>query len=102
MQTNEASKSPSYSPREVAQILGLETSSVYALISRGKLASNKVGSRRSISLNQLRAYCNQRQETLNRALCPKINGSYLITEIARFGKPSLLSKNHLISRTVDE
>jgi excisionase family DNA binding protein len=47
-------------PAEAAEILGMKTSSIYALISRHELAANKVGRNRYISLSQLQAYINER------------------------------------------
>jgi len=45
-----------YTPAQAAEILGMKTSSVYALISRHELAANKVGRSRYISISQLEAY----------------------------------------------
>lgn len=47
-------------PAEAAEILGMKTSSIYALISRHELAANKVGRNRYISLSQLQAYIDER------------------------------------------
>jgi len=47
-------------PAEAAEILGMKTSSIYALISRHELAANKVGRNRYISLSQLQAYIDLR------------------------------------------
>jgi len=47
-------------PAQAAQILGMKTSSIYALISRHELSSSKVGRSRFISLSQLEAYKNSR------------------------------------------
>jgi excisionase family DNA binding protein len=46
----------SYTPADIAEILGMKTSSIYALISRGYLPANRVGTRRTISANQLEHY----------------------------------------------
>ena len=46
----------SYTPTEIAKILGMKTSSIYALISRGYLPANRVGTRRVISERQLNHY----------------------------------------------
>jgi excisionase family DNA binding protein len=49
-----------YTPAQAAEILGMKTSSVYALISRNELAANKVGRSRYISISQLEAYIRNR------------------------------------------
>ena len=46
----------SYTPTDVAKILGMKTSSIYALISRGYLPANRVGTRRVITARQLNHY----------------------------------------------
>lgn len=45
-----------YTPAQAAEILGMQTSSIYALISRHELDANKVGRNRYISFSQLEAY----------------------------------------------
>jgi excisionase family DNA binding protein len=47
-------------PAQAAEILGMKTSSIYALISRHELAAEKVGRSRYISLSQLEAYMKHR------------------------------------------
>jgi len=47
-------------PAEAAEILGMKTSSIYALISRHELAAEKVGRSRYISPSQLEAYMKNR------------------------------------------
>jgi len=47
-------------PAQAAEILGMKTSSIYALISRHELAAEKVGRSRYISLSQLEAYIRNR------------------------------------------
>jgi excisionase family DNA binding protein len=47
-------------PAQAAEILGMKTSSIYALISRHELAANKVGRSRFISLAQLETYIHNR------------------------------------------
>ena len=49
-----------YTPAQAAEILGMKTSSIYALISRHELAADKVGRSRYISLAQLDAYMKNR------------------------------------------
>jgi excisionase family DNA binding protein len=49
-----------YTPAQVADILGMKTSSIYALISRHEIASSKVGRSRFISVNQLDTYLRNR------------------------------------------
>ena len=46
----------SYTPADVAKLLGMKTSSIYALISRGYLPANRVGTRRVITARQLNHY----------------------------------------------
>ncbi len=46
----------SYTPADIAEILGMKTSSIYALISRGYLPANRVGTRRVITARQLNHY----------------------------------------------
>ena len=46
----------SYTPADIAEILGMKTSSIYALISRGYLPANRVGTRRMITARQLNQY----------------------------------------------
>ena len=46
----------SYTPTDIAKILGMKTSSIYALISRGYLPANRVGTRRVITARQLNHY----------------------------------------------
>jgi excisionase family DNA binding protein len=102
MHIQKVTHSISYSPREVGQILGLQTSSVYALISKGRLASNKIGSKRCISHSQLKSYCKTRYRTSKKVLNPRIYPSYLITEDARFGKPHLIGTNQPSSKAVEK
>jgi len=45
-----------YAPDELAKILRVKTSTVYAWISRGELQSNKTGYSRSISSTQLQNF----------------------------------------------
>lgn len=47
-------------PAQAAEILGMKTASIYALISRHELEANKVGRSRFISLSQLDAYTKKR------------------------------------------
>ena len=49
-----------YTPAQAAEILGMKTSSIYALISRHELAAEKVGRSRYISLSQVEAYIRNR------------------------------------------
>jgi excisionase family DNA binding protein len=56
MNTYQAQAHKSYTPAEVAKYLGMKTSSIYALISRGYLQANKIGSRRAITPYQLDHY----------------------------------------------
>ena len=54
---------PSYTPSDVANILGMKKSSIYALISRGYLPANRVGTRRIITGSQLNHYLLNRGST---------------------------------------
>ncbi len=56
MKTDQQLRQNSFTPSEVAKILGMKTSSIYALISRGYLQANRIGTRRSISKYQLDHY----------------------------------------------
>ena len=47
-------------PAQAAEILGMKTSSIYALISRHELAADKVGRSRYISHSQLETYLRNR------------------------------------------
>jgi excisionase family DNA binding protein len=47
-------------PAQAAEILGMKTASIYALISRHELEANKVGRSRYISLSQLETYTKRR------------------------------------------
>jgi len=49
-----------FTPTQAAEILGMKTSSVYALICRHELAADKVGRSRYISIAQLEAYLKNR------------------------------------------
>jgi excisionase family DNA binding protein len=60
METNELTTQKSFTPTEVAKILGMKPSSIYALISRGYLQANRVGKRRQISSHQLDQYLRNR------------------------------------------
>ena len=53
-------QSNNLTPAEVAEILGMKTSSIYALISRHELAANKVGRSRFITPSQLDTYMRNR------------------------------------------
>ena len=46
----------SYTPQEVADLLGYQVSSIYAFISRRELSSSKHGRYRRISKDQLNAF----------------------------------------------
>jgi excisionase family DNA binding protein len=50
-----------YSPKQVGQMLSVETSTVYAWISRGELHALRVGRRRFISPEQLKAFVELRK-----------------------------------------
>ena len=45
-----------FTPSQIADMLGMKTSSIYALISRRYLLANKVGRKRYISQTQLDQY----------------------------------------------
>ena len=56
MKTMDLQTQRSFTPSQVASYLGMKTSSIYALISRGYLQANRVGARRMITSSQLDQY----------------------------------------------
>ena len=68
------------SPKEVARLLGVEQSTVYAWISRGDMRSLKVGHRRSISPDNIREFHEKRRNgeymDLTYAKGPAMNVGY--------------------------
>ena len=50
-----------FTPAEVAKILKVKTSTVYAWISRGEIQANKTGYSRGISETQLQAFITSRK-----------------------------------------
>jgi excisionase family DNA binding protein len=56
MTTIDTQTQKSFTPSQVANYLGMKTSSIYALISRGYLQANRSGSRRLITSSQLDHY----------------------------------------------
>jgi excisionase family DNA binding protein len=95
MTTSDNLTSQGLTPAQVATFLGMKTSSIYALISRGYLQANRVGSRRLITAMQLDHYL------LNR-------GSH--DQIIDYSKPSTLlsgsntlqASDNLVSHTSSE
>jgi excisionase family DNA binding protein len=53
-----------YTTREVADILGLKVSSVFALLSRGELKAYHVGRRRVITDQQLKTFQDSRMRNV--------------------------------------
>lgn len=53
-----------YTPNEVAKILGLKVSSVFALLSRGELKAYHVGRRRVITEQQLKTFQDSRKRNV--------------------------------------
>jgi excisionase family DNA binding protein len=51
----------SYTPAEVARMLGVKTSTVHAWLSRKEMRAVKVGHRRFISQQQIKEFYEQRQ-----------------------------------------
>jgi excisionase family DNA binding protein len=51
----------SFTPAEVAKLLKVKISTVYAWISRGELQSNKTGYSRAVSQAQLHTFINSRK-----------------------------------------
>jgi len=51
----------SYTPTELAQVLGVKPSTVYAWLSRGELHGNKVGARRFITQQQVKEFYEYRR-----------------------------------------
>jgi excisionase family DNA binding protein len=52
-----------YTPQQVADLLGFKVASIYALLSRHELKALKSGRRRVITLEQLNAYLQNRRHT---------------------------------------
>ena len=52
---------PSFTPAQVAQMLGVKTSTVYAWISRNEMQANKVGHYRYISQQQIKEFYSRRK-----------------------------------------
>jgi excisionase family DNA binding protein len=50
-----------YSPKQIAKMLGVTTSTVYSWISRKYLMANKVGHRRVITKSQLAQFLSTRK-----------------------------------------
>ncbi len=50
----------SYTPAQVAELLGVKPSTVYAWLSRRELLSNKIGYKRYITEQQLKNFCEKR------------------------------------------
>jgi excisionase family DNA binding protein len=48
--------SPSFTPTQVAQMLGVKTSTVYAWLSRNEMQANKVGHNRYITQQQIKEF----------------------------------------------
>jgi len=53
-----------YTPTEVAHILGLKPATIYAELSRGQLRAYHLGRRRLITEEQLQAYKSKRQAVI--------------------------------------
>jgi excisionase family DNA binding protein len=51
----------SYTPMQVAELLGVKPSTVYAWLSRRELVGNKVGHRRFITKQQLNSFYEKRR-----------------------------------------
>ena len=47
---------PSFTPTQVAQMLGVKTATVYAWLSRNEMQSNKVGHNRYITQQQIKEF----------------------------------------------
>jgi len=47
---------PSFTPTQVAQMLGVKTSTVYAWLSRNEMQANKVGHNRYITQQQIKEF----------------------------------------------
>lgn len=50
----------SFTPLQVAELLGVKPSTVYAWLSRRELVGNKVGHKRYITQQQLQSFCEKR------------------------------------------
>ncbi len=51
----------SYTPAELARVLGVKPSTIYAWLSRGELRGNKVGARRFITQQQVKEFYEYRR-----------------------------------------
>jgi excisionase family DNA binding protein len=54
----------SYTPMEVAELMGVKPSTVYAWLSRKELMGNKVGHKRYITEQQLKRFYEQRMNNV--------------------------------------
>lgn len=63
----------SYTPNEIAEMLGVKPATVYAWLSRKELRATKVGHRRYISKQQLKEFYEQRRtgEYIDTSYAPK-------------------------------
>ncbi len=61
MNSYQPNRQTSFTPSQVAQMLGVRPSTVYAWLSRKELKSNKVGRNRFITHQQIRDFYNQRK-----------------------------------------
>ena len=63
----------SYTPTELARVLGVKTSTIYAWLLRGEMRGNKVGARRFITQQQVKEFYEYRStgEYTDYAYAPK-------------------------------
>lgn len=61
LQTSIRTDNAGYTPAEVANMLGVKTSTVHAWLSRKEMRAMKVGHRRYISSQQIKEFYEQRQ-----------------------------------------
>jgi excisionase family DNA binding protein len=52
----------SYSPQQVADLLGYKVATIYALLSRGEMIAGREGRNRVISVEQINDFINRRRK----------------------------------------
>lgn len=62
MKMNESQRVTSYSPQQVADLLGYKVASIYALLSRREMEAQTVGRSRVISQEQLNNFLQRRNK----------------------------------------
>ncbi len=60
---NETQRVISYSPKQVADLLGYKVATIYALLSRREMEARTIGRNRIISQEQLNAFLHRRNKS---------------------------------------